>query len=111
MSTQLFPCLLCNVSCEDDYITIEKNITGEETIFLDICVVCFEEAADELLKDHVYEAKKSYKCLYCKNNIENDMGDIIMGNKNASGKYCAIMFRPWRYVFMHPECYEENIGI
>lgn len=112
MAKEIFPCLLCNVSCEDNYITIEKNLTGEQTLFFDICMSCFEYAADEVLIEYVYEGKKqSNKCIYCKDFIENDMGEIIKGTKNATGKYCSVMFTPWNHVFMHPECYEENIGI
>lgn len=111
MIDDFFPCLLCSVSCEDDYITIEKNITGEETIFIDICVECFEDAADSLLKDFIYERKATNKCIYCKDAIENDMGEIISSHGNATGKYCCVMRTAWRYVFMHPKCYEENIGL
>lgn len=109
---ELVSCVLCNISCEKGYITIEKNLTGEETLFLDVCLNCFNHGADSTLVNQVtYRRIESFKCVYCKDALENDMGEIIRDHSNATGKFCAVWLRSSCYIFMHPHCYEENIGL
>jgi ferredoxin len=111
MSDEIFPCILCNVSCENNYITIEKNLTGEQVIFLDMCVNCFECAADEFLKYCVYEISKYHRCPYCKDYVINDTNQKILSSASATGNYVSVYYKSIRSVFIHPNCYEENIGL
>lgn len=106
----LVNCHLCQQDASEAFITIEKNYDGETTSFIDICIKCFDASADDHLKQCVYNVNK-FECVYCNIPVQNELGEIIMGNKNASGKYCAAMFHVFRYAFMHTECYDENIGL
>jgi hypothetical protein len=106
----LLTCFYCQGDCSKDYVTIEKNYEGDTVIFLDLCNACFKASADDTLKQSVL-GFCSYECIYCGNVVENEMGDPILNNNNASGKYCSVMYKIWQYAFMHVECYEENIGI
>jgi hypothetical protein len=106
----LLVCFYCQNDCSPDYITIEKNYEGDTVIFLDLCTECFKTAADDTLKACVF-GPCDYKCIYCNNVVENETGEPIMSNYNATGKYCSVMYKIWQYTFMHVECYEKNIGI
>lgn len=114
----LVKCFHCSKQCGNNtqypghYITIEKNYTGEFVTFTDLCLKCFDYAADDILKSNLYKPfTADANCIYCQKQILNDMNETITGFSNATGGYCAINLIPTEPFFMHIACYEKNIGI